>query len=140
MPTYNSKDGVLTPAHERVAYMDKDGMPQIYDGPDRAATEYMKEQGVDPKTEHLGMHFTENTDMIERAHDKNMSMEQFTKTKVHTQEKRDKAYKENSEKIVTHVGEPKKAMKEKGQSGGGNLKGGFGGEQGPLDDAIKSVK
>ena len=45
MPSFVSKQGLWDAAHERVAYVDKEGQPQIYDGPDRAALEFIQKEG-----------------------------------------------------------------------------------------------
>ncbi len=45
MPTFVSKNGIWKPARERTSYIDKDGVPQIYDGPDRAASEFEAQEG-----------------------------------------------------------------------------------------------
>jgi len=45
MPTFVSKNGMWNPAKERTSYIDKDGVPQIYDGPDRAASEFIEQEG-----------------------------------------------------------------------------------------------
>lgn len=45
MPTFISPNGLWKAAHERVSYIDKDGVPQIYDGPDRAAMEFIAQEG-----------------------------------------------------------------------------------------------
>lgn len=45
MPTFISKDGDWQPGHERVSVIDKNGEPQIYDGPDREAVKYIESEG-----------------------------------------------------------------------------------------------
>lgn len=45
MPSFKSINGIWEPAHERVATVDKNGQPQIYDGPDREAKKYIEEEG-----------------------------------------------------------------------------------------------
>lgn len=147
MPNFISKDGVQTPARERVAYTDKDGLPQIYEGPDRGALRYMEEQGLDPKKDTLGIHFTEDSQIIERAHDKNMTVERFTKQDIYTKEVREKGFKEAEKKIVTHALPKRSENKNKYKSGGdntagnsGHLKGGFGEDEDALSSATKSVK
>lgn len=129
MPSYNSKDGVWKPATERVALYDKNGDPHIYEGPDRAALQYMKEQGV----EHLGKHFSEDPDIINRAHERKMTVDEFCKTKIHTKEKREEQFKKNESEKVNHKLPEKSQDKTKYQSGGkntagtgGDLTGGFG--------------
>lgn len=142
MGSWNSKDGIFVPARERVAYFDKDGMPQIYDGPDRSATQYLKETGE----VQLGTHFLEHPENIERAHEKKMTVEQFTKTDVNTKEKREKAFKEAEAKVNTHLAPKRTVNTEKMRSGGdntasggaGSLVGGMG-DGDPITDAISSV-
>jgi hypothetical protein len=144
MPTYNSKDGVWFAATERVALYDKNGDPHIYDGPCRAATEYLKEVGE----ETLGMHFSQDPEIIDRAHERRMSIEQFCKTSINTDEKREAAFKEAASKKVNHKLPERKPMTKAGQSGGsntaggaGSLEGGFTESQGdPLTEAVSKVK
>ena len=131
MPNWNSRDGVWTPAKEKVALTDENGSPFIYQGKDRAALEVLKNEGED--VSHLGMPFSENPDIIERAHDRNMSVDKFCKTDIHTKEKREKIFKENEARVVTHVDLPKKDYKDSSRSGGSDTtgsgndkKGGFG--------------
>lgn len=139
MPNFISKDGILTPAKERVVIYDENHSPSIYEGPDRGAIEYMKEQGLDPDSDHLGMHFMDDSDIIERAHDKNKTIEEFTKQSVYTKEKRDKEFKERASKVVEHA-PLKKTEYKGGKNTGTSLKGGFGETDSPLEDAKKSVK
>lgn len=74
MPKWVSKDGVCVPSKERVALTDKNGEPYIYEGPDRAAVEYLKEQGV----ESLGVHFSQDPELIARVRQiHNISMKEY---------------------------------------------------------------
>lgn len=145
MPSYISKDGKMTPMRERVSYTDANGDPHIYDGPDRAACAYMEEQGIDPKEGYLGMHFSEDSEIIERAHDKHKNIEDFTKQKIYTDKKRNEHFNKNSERVINHKLPERKPYKQKGISGGqntaggsGHLKGGFG-DGDALSDATASV-
>jgi len=142
MPTYNSKDGVWKPAIERVALVDKNGDPHIYEGPDRAATEYLKEVGED----HLGMPFYEDPEIIDRAHDRHMTVDQFCKTSVHTPEKREKEFQEKAKVKANHKLPERKAAIKQTQTGGtntagtGSLYGGFGDGADPKAEAVAKVK
>jgi hypothetical protein len=139
MPSFISKDGIQTPATERVVLYDRDGNPHIYEGPDRAAVEYMKEAGLNPETDHLGMHFTEDSQIIERAHDKNMTIEQFTKQAIYTKEKREKAFQEAKKTVVNHKLPERKDYKAEKNTGLTSMNGGFGEGANALDDAIVSA-
>lgn len=127
MPSWNSKDGVWKPATERVALYDKNGDPHIYEGADRAASEYLKEVGE----EHLGMPFYEDPEIIDRAHDRHMTIDQFCKTAINTPEKREKEYQEKAAKKVNHrLPDRKPGTKQQGggkntAGTGGDLEGGF---------------
>ncbi len=137
MPSYVSKDGICKPAKEKVALYDEKGEPYIYEGPDRAATQVLKDQGVD----HLGMPFYEDNQVIQAAHDKKMTVEQFTRQNEHTKEKREKDYKERASKLVTHRPLPRKPAKRQ-QGGGRNTAGTSGhvdGGFGDFNDAKRKV-
>lgn len=141
MPSFISKDGVWTPKTEKVALKNKDGEPMIYEGPDRAATDMLKESGED----HLGMHFTQDPDIINRAHERKQTIEEFTQQHKYTKEVREKQFKENAEKKVLHELPKKRPAKKQSQTGGVNTAnpkaskfGGFS-EGDPMDEAVKSV-
>lgn len=132
MASYNSKDGIWTPAIERVALKNSQGEPFIYEGPCRSAQAYLKEVG-EP---HLGQHFSEDPEVIERAHAQNKTVDEFCKTAIHTKEKREKDYQERSSKKVLHVEPTRKPMSHE-QNGGAGLKGGFGEGQDIVSEAIQ---
>lgn len=114
MPSYDSRDGVWTPKTEKVALVDKEtGEPFIYEGPDRAATEYLKSQGV----ESLGVLFYKDPEIIIRARQLNMSVEEFCELHMNTPEKRDAYFKERHSKKQLHRPEPRK-QGSKFESGG----------------------
>lgn len=143
MPSYISKDGVCRPAIEKVALVDKNGEPFIYDGPDRAATEYLKTTGED----HLGMPFWEDPEIIDRAHERRKTVEEFCKTSIHTKEKREKEYAEKVKEKVLHKLPTRKPMQKASQSGGmntaggGHLEGGFTASNGSaIQEAIDNSK
>lgn len=143
MGSWVSKDGVWNLATERVVVYDKNGDPHIYEGPDRSAAQYLKETGES----HLGMPFYEFPEIIERAHERKQTVDEFCKTSIHTAEKREKDYKEKAAVKVNHKLPQRREMSKQSQSGGintagsGSLYGGFGGSKGSaLGDAIESVK
>ena len=147
MPNFISKDGIQKPRIERVAYTDQEGMPQIYEGPDRGAVNYMKEQGLDPEKDHLGMLYTEDPDILMRAHERKMTVAEFTKEKLHPKAEREKEFVKKEKEIVTHALPKKSPYRSKGQSGGanfagatGHLEGGMGESGDALTDAKASVK
>lgn len=89
MASYDSKDGVWIPKIEKVALIDKEsGEPYIYEGPDRAAFEYLKAQGVD----HLGVPFYKDSEIIFRAKQFNMTLEEFCELHKNTEAERTKKY------------------------------------------------
>ena len=139
MGTWISKDGIQTPSKEKVALTDpKTGEPFIYEGPDRSATEYLKEQGVP----FIGQHFSKDPEIIMRARQLNMSVEEFCQTAYYTEEMRKKDQAEKEKVVNTHQ-EPTRKQSSKFNSGGkntagtsGHLEGGFGDEA----EAMKKVK
>ena len=140
MPNYNSKDGKWFPAKEKVSLVDKTtGEPYIYEGPDRAALETLKETGE----EFLGKDFHDDPDIMNRAHERKQTVDEFCKTKINTKEKREAAFKKNADKTVLHTAPAKKLEAKQRQTGGsntagtgGNLSGGFGSQA----DGMKKVK
>ena len=143
MASYVSKDGVCKPAIEKVALIDKNGEPYIYEGPDRAAVEYLKEVGE----EHLGMPFYENPEIIDRAHERRQTVDEFCKTAIHTKEKREKEYNEKVKEKVLHTPPTRKPAQKQTQTGGtntagsGHLEGGFSESTGsPLQEAVSKSK
>jgi len=143
MGSWVSKDGVWKPAIERVAVYDKNGDPTIYEGPDRSAMEYLKETGET----HLGMHFTEDPDIIERAHERKMTVDQFCKTAIHTEEKRKADYEAKAAIKVNHKAPERKPAQKQTQTGGtntagaGHLEGGFTeSTSSPVTEAIAKTK
>lgn len=143
MASYNSRDGIWTPSKERVVLYDKNGDPHIYEGLDRSAVSYMKEQGVD----HLGVHFKENPEIIERAHDRKVSVDEYCKTNIHTDEKRNAQADLNEKVIVNHKLPERTSIKGKIPTGGtntagdqGHLEGGFGSSDEAFADAMGSAK
>ncbi len=120
MATYISKDGVCKPAIEKVALIDKNGEPYIYEGPDRSATEYLKQVGED----HIGVPFWEDPEIIDRAHERRKTVEEFCKTSIYTKEKREKDYQEKLKEKVLHKAPERKPLQKSAQSGGHNTAGG----------------
>jgi hypothetical protein len=106
MPNFVSKEGVWVPAMEKVAITNKDGEPEIYEGPDREALKMLKEMGnpVGDNGEYvMGQHFTENADMYELARSKHYnSVEEYVEKMGYSKEKAKKIYEDNLKKIVTH--------------------------------------
>ena len=151
MPSYNSKDGVVTPAREKVSLVNETGKtitvngkqiqpgePYIYEGPDRAAVEYLKEQGVD----HLGQHFTKDPEIIMRARQFNMTVDEFCQTAYYTDEMRARMQAEAASQTVLHRDLPRKSASQF-RSGGANTAGSSGhysGDFGDLSDAKAKIK
>jgi hypothetical protein len=94
MPNYNSIGGKWEPAKERVVLPNAEPGKEVYEGPDRAALEQMREQGV----ESFGQDFMLDPDLQIRArslgfktvkeylnvygYDEKKSQEQFAKTRA----------------------------------------------------------
>ena len=138
MPSYISRDGVWSPKKEKVAITDKKGEPAIYEGPDRAAAEYLKEQGV----KELGQHFTKDPEIIMRARQMNMTVDEFCQTSFYTDEMRKADQDKKASEVVLHK-DPKRSPAVKVQSGGRNTAGNSGhyeGDFGDINDAKSKVK
>lgn len=73
MPSYDSTVGIWKPAKEKVVVQNEDGQPQIYEGPDRAALEFLKQEGQ----EFIGIDARKDPENIMRARQLNMSVEDF---------------------------------------------------------------
>ena len=137
MGTWNSRDGIWEPAKEKVPVVNKKGEPEIYEGPDRSAKEYLKEQGV----ETLGQHFTKDPEIIMRARQLNMTVEEFCQTAYYTEEMRKKDQDAKASIVNLHKDPPRKSGG-KFASGGRNTAGGghYEGDFGDLNDAKLKVK
>ena len=128
MPSFISKGGIWEPAQERAVVGEK-GKEEIYVGPDRAAMEVLKAEGVT----HLGQDFHNDPEMIMRARqlgyktvDEYLTMYNYSKAEA------DKAYEKAKAQVITHETPSKKAPVVV-QSGGDDTsgmgksaKGGFG--------------
>ena len=148
MPNWNSDDGVLTPAKESAVMhskgteanpngeplVDSKGNIMVYNGPDRAAVQVLKEAGVD----HMGVNFREDNELIDRAADRRKTVDEFCKTNIHTDEKRAADYKVKAARINSHSA-VKRGTATKVKSGGIKMKGGFGTEDSAMTDALKSA-
>ena len=141
MPSWNSKDGVWTPAKEKVALYNKEGEPFIYEGADRAATDYLQETGE----EFLGKPFYDDPEIIDRAHERRQTVDEFCKVKLNPAAKREAAFKEAEAKVNMHHAPSRKSAEKIINSGGrntagsGHLEGGMGDGSDPLADAVSSV-
>lgn len=85
MPSFISKGGVWEPAKERVVNPNAPRGKEVYEGPDRAAVEMLKEENV----EHLGMSFRLDPELQVRA--------------------RQMGFKDVDEYLTTYGYDPKKA-------------------------------
>lgn len=105
MASFDSKDGVWIPKTEKVALVEREsGEPFIYEGPDRAALDYLKKEGVD----HLGVHFTKDADIIFRAKQLNMTLEEFCELHKNTEAERKKTFDAAHATKVLHRPTPRK--------------------------------
>ena len=107
MPLFHSKDGVWFPGKEKVALIDKNGEPYVYEGPDRAALELLAKEYNGAQT--MGQPFWEDAETIERAHEKKMTVDEFCKVKLHPQDVRDKDFEVRASKVNLHKSPDKKA-------------------------------
>lgn len=103
MPSFISKNGIWNPARERSTYIDSDGQPQIYDGPDRAATKFIAEEGGV-----VGQDATQDPQVLQAS--RNMGFPTVEAYLAHFKPtaKQEAEVAEAQSKIVTHVNpEPK---------------------------------
>lgn len=123
MGNWISKDGIQVPATEEVALTDpKTGKPYIYKGPDRSATAYLKEQGVD----HLGRHFSEDPELIARVRQiHNMSMKEYMDMMGYDAKTTQGEFEKRVAEPVMHTDPPRKSGA-KFRSGGANTAGNSG--------------
>ena len=152
MPKWISKDGEWNPAKEKVALVNDTGKtitvngktvgpgePYIYEGPDRAALDYMKEQGVTK----VGMHFSKDTEFINRVRQvHNMSMAEYMAANGYDEKTSVAEFEKKFAEINTHQ-DPSRKASTRQPSGGRNTAGASGhyeGDFGDLSDAMKKVK
>ena len=132
MPSWVSKDGKCYPAQEHVALKDKDGKDFIYEGPDRAAKEELLIIDPSGETDHIGMDFRTDPDLIARSKQFNeKSVEDYAKNRGYKPEKAEKDFEEKASEIKTHsLPDKKSGIQEAGgginTAGEGHLYGGFG--------------
>lgn len=116
-PSWISKDGVWQPAKEK-AYDAKKN--EIYEGPDRAATEVLAEKEV----EFLGMEAKNDPQIMELARQRNQTVEQYMEQNKPLPSQK-KAQEEAQNEVIEHKDKPKKrGVKPRG--GGITISGGFG--------------
>jgi len=137
MPKFISDEGVWVPSKEKVALErinDETGEkePFIYEGPDRAALEMLKELDL-AEQGYMGTHFSENADLYELARAKGYnSVEDYVK-KLGYDASKAKALVEKYKKINNTHALPEKVVGKDFPGGGVNTagtgndkKGGFG--------------
>lgn len=140
MPSWVSKNGVVVPAKEKVALTDpKTGEPYIYEGDDRAALEYLKEQNAT----HLGRPFWEDPELIGRVRQiHNCSMKEYMEMMGFDEKTTLVEIEKNLSQPITHT-EPKRNKATRQRSGGANTAGTSGhyeGDFGDLSDAKAKLK
>lgn len=108
MPTFISRDGVWEPAKEKVIVNKKVGKdqiePEIYEGPDRAATDELKTHGV--KT--FGMHYKQDNQLLMRAKQLGMTLDEYIKANEPTEAEVQKDKETKDKIVVTHQPQKKK--------------------------------
>lgn len=133
MGTWISKDGVMTPAQEEVALVDKDGKPYIYKGPDRSATEYLKEQGAT----HLGVHFSKDPEFINRVRQvHSMTMKEYMEANGYDENTTNEEFQKAMSTPIVHADPPRKRGRPFA-SGGRNTAGNSGHMEGGMGDPPK---
>lgn len=117
MPSWISRMGIWGPAKERVYIPKKD---EIYEGPDRAALDVLKEENV----EYLGMEVKNDPQIMELARQRNQTVEQYLEMNKPLP-KQVVEIEQAQSKVVNHEPGPKKrGVSPRG--GGVTIKGGFG--------------
>lgn len=103
MPSFNSKNGIWEPATERVATVDGNGNPQIYNGPDRAALEAIDKNGGE-----IGQDATKDPQLLQASRNAGFNtVEEYLKY-FEPKPKEAQAIKEAQDKPITHQPEPAK--------------------------------
>lgn len=137
MPKYVSRDGVWTPAKEKVAITNSKGEPEVYEGPDRAALDEIKAGNIESKP------FWKDTEFIQRIRQvHNMSMEEYMKSNGYDEKTSNEEFEKKLKEVNIHADPPRKGGK-RFQSGGRNTAGNSGhyeGDFGDLADAKGKVK
>lgn len=104
MPSYISKEGVWEPAQERVVLPDAQKGQEIYEGPDRAATEELKAAGVD----HFGQHYSMDSELVMRARQLGFkNVDEYLRMFNYDRAKANEAYEKAKAQVVTHRDPPK---------------------------------
>ena len=125
MPRYNSDLGKWRPAKEKVGLTNEAGEPYIYEGPDRAALEVLKEQGFEEQG-YMGEDFRDNADSIEvAAKFKCADPEEYARKRGWNPEKSKETLEANSKVVHGHKA-PERKQATKPQGGGVHIQGGFG--------------
>ena len=140
MPRFISKNGDWKPAKEKVALTNpKTGEPFVYEGPDRAAQEMMKEMGVTS----LGTHFSQDPEWINRVRQLySMSMPEYMKMMGYDEKTSLEEFEKKMKEVNLHS-DPKRNKAARQRSGGANTAGNSGhyeGDFGDLQDAQSLVK
>lgn len=117
MPSWISKGGVWGPKHERVYDSKKD---EIYEGPDRAALDVLKEENLD----NLGMPVADDPQVLEIAQRLGLTIEQYLERYKATPKQ--KALQEEAAKEVQDHKDPPKKRGVNPKGGGVTIRGGFG--------------
>ena len=118
MASWKSNQGIWEPSDERAVNI-KTG--EVYEGKDRSATEFLKEEGVT----YIGMDVRKDPDNIMRARQLGMTVEDFLA--LNTPPSPETQANEDAKKVlvVTHI-DPKPKRGVKPQGGGVNMTGDFG--------------
>jgi hypothetical protein len=103
MPSFVSKLGVWEPAKEKTVIIGEDGSPKIYEGPDRAAKEFLEKENVSK----LGMDAKKDPDNIMRARQLGMSVEEFLRLNEPPSAETLKAEEAKKTMVVDHA-DPKR--------------------------------
>src|SRR3990167_10874675 len=127
-----SKDGVCVPANEKVSLINTTGKtiivdgksvgpdePYIYEGPDRATLEYMKENNVTT----LGVHFSKDPEFINRVRQvHNMTMKEYMEANGYDEKTSVAEFDKKLSDVNLHKN-PERKQGNKFQSGGRNTAG-----------------
>jgi len=99
MPSWVSKNGVWEPAQERVVDPNQPKGKEVYEGPDRAALDQLKSEGV----EHLGTDFMLDPELQTRARQMGYkTVQEYLKVYGWDKEKAEAAYLKAKGVVVDH--------------------------------------
>lgn len=104
MPNFKSDLGIWTPVQEKVVVSNAQGEPEVYEGPDRAAVAFLKQEGQS----FIGIDARKDPENIMRARQLNMSVEDFLGMNVPPTPEAIQNEENKKNQVVTHAAPQRK--------------------------------